>query len=260
MFAHWHCRCLCLDSKEHANDKSKLFGLIVHRCTPSLQNKLETMDDYETLEDNDDVASLLQRIRDLVHETSGHGQHEFWMMRSAMTKLPCIQQCNHENVHAYPKCFMEQLQVTEAMWGSMIPAKMKGKPTDNQNKARDKFLACSFLAGAEKHHKSATTDLNNDYIGGNLAAYPTDVVSALQHLVNRRDDTSRSGGTPSFQSHANASCAQQPPRPNTDATNNTNATDDDRNPAPPRQTSCTGRTVGWHSFQDGIPMPPGWSI
>jgi hypothetical protein len=65
---------------------------------------------------------------------------------------------------------------------------MKGKATEEQEKARHKFLACVFLAGVDgKQYGKTVDDLNNDFLLG-AVSYPTDVPSMLSLLTNRRGD------------------------------------------------------------------------
>jgi len=54
------------DSKAPSFDRRELFGLIGHHCAPSFQHKLESMNNCKTIEDNDDVTVLLNRICKLV--------------------------------------------------------------------------------------------------------------------------------------------------------------------------------------------------
>ena len=86
---------------------------------------------------------------------------------------------------------MSQVEVTEDVWGRMIPCKMKGKATTEQEAARNKHLACVFLAGVDRsHHEEAVNEMNNDCIAGNIAC-PEDVPSVMTLLNNHGDSGSR---------------------------------------------------------------------
>ena len=98
---------------------------------------------------------------------------------------------------------------------NLTPANMKGKPSGNQDKARNKFLACLFLAGASKQNETALTALNNDFIQGNQNAYPSDVLAARQFLANCRSEGPQRNDWSSFQPRQDNSFAQQQPPPNT---------------------------------------------
>ena len=70
----------------------------------------------------------------------------------------------------------------------MIPAKIKGKNMEEQKKAREKFLACMFLASVDrKLYKKLIDDLNNDFLAG-TNKYPEDASSMLAYLSNRTGD------------------------------------------------------------------------
>ena len=70
----------------------------------------------------------------------------------------------------------------------MIPAKMKDKSTKEQKKAREKFLACMFLASMDrKLYKKPIDDLNNDFLAG-TNKYPEDASSMLAYLSNKTGD------------------------------------------------------------------------
>jgi len=203
------------DKKDYDADKAKLFGLITTRCADPLLHKLESMQGYAQLEEDDDVAGLLQMIKDLVNNTDGMGRYPFWTMQETMSKLMDVRQFKNEDIHSYYTRFTEQLNVTESIWGPLIPANMKGKPTDQREKARNQFLACLFLAGASKQNETALTDLNNDYIQGNKNAYPMDVLAARQFLANRRvDGTSRNERRTNIPRPDATNFAQQQTRPN----------------------------------------------
>ena len=74
------------------------------------------------------------------------------------------------------------------MWGPLIPAKMKGKSTEEQKKAREKFLACMFLASVDrKFYKKLIDNLNNGFLAG-TNKYPEDASSMLAYLSNRTGD------------------------------------------------------------------------
>jgi hypothetical protein len=69
----------------------------------------------------------------------------------------------------------------------MIPHKMKGRLTEEQDKARNKFLACVFLAGVNKgRYEKAMNELNNDFLLG-AVSYPEDVPAMISFLSNRQE-------------------------------------------------------------------------
>ena len=79
-----------------------------------------------------------------------------------MQMFGTLHQQNNKHLATFYKRFTNQVEVTEGVWGPLIPAKMKGKNTEEQKKAREKFLACMFLASVDrKIYKKPIGNLNN---------------------------------------------------------------------------------------------------
>jgi hypothetical protein len=109
-------------------------------------------------------------------------------MQAAMRQLMTMRQDPKESLDGFTKRFLSQQEVTEDVWGKLIPQMMKGKATEEQEKARHKFLACVFLAGVDgKQYGKTMDDLNNNFLLG-AVSYPTDVPSMLSLLTNWRGD------------------------------------------------------------------------
>ena len=79
------------DKKRHKREKAKVFRLIMGQCLVAMKNKVESLPDYQDLEDEDDVVGLLKKMKDLVCATD-YVQHECWMMQSVMRKLVSMRQ------------------------------------------------------------------------------------------------------------------------------------------------------------------------
>jgi hypothetical protein len=142
------------------------------------------------LEKNDDMIGLLKRMNGFAFATDGV-HYEFWTMKSVMKKLLETRQGAQESLGNFSKRFLAQLKVTEDVWGPLIPAKMKGKALDVQEKARNKYLACVFLAGVDKiRYEKAVNELNNDFLLG-AVSYPDDIAGMMSLLSNRQDGDSK---------------------------------------------------------------------
>ena len=75
----------------------------------------------------------------------------------------------------------------------MMPEIMNSKNETEQNAARDKHLACIFLAGVDRErHADVIDDHNNDFLLGKVTC-PSDTSAMLTLLSNRRgnDGTSK---------------------------------------------------------------------
>jgi hypothetical protein len=171
--------------EKYLMEKSKSFRLIMGQCSTAMRNKLESLSEYPGLEENDDIIGLLNKKNELVYST-GNVQYEFWVMQSAITKLVTLGQEPKESLNNYYNGFNGQLESTKKGWGPLIPSMMKGKALTDQDKARDKFLACLFLNGADRERfKQVVNNLNNDFILGKIS-YPEDAAGMLHLLSNHR--------------------------------------------------------------------------
>jgi hypothetical protein len=200
-----------LDEQEkYKREKTKLFRLIIGQCSPTLRDKLESMSDYQDMEIKDDFVGLMARINGLVYSTD-KTQYEYWRMQASYCKLGAMKQDEREPVAAYAKRFLAQVEATESLWGPLTPTttklqaadaaeddqeedqdeeerkkKQEAKREEEKMKARDKFLACLFLAGADRsRYKVVIDDLANEFTLGKVS-YPEDVAGMLNLLVNRR--------------------------------------------------------------------------
>ena len=178
------------DEKDYRRDKARVFRVIMNQCTPAMKNKIESVPEYDKLETNDDVIGLLGKLKELVYSTD-KTQYEFWTMQATMRKLINLKQGASESLTDFHRRFLDQQEVTEVVWGQMTPQIMKGKPADKQAEARDRYLACLFLAGVDRiRYQDVVNDLNNDFILGSVT-YPNDTSGMLTLLSNRRGN----GGT-----------------------------------------------------------------
>jgi len=173
--------------EQYRTDKAKVFRIIMGQCAVAMKNKVEASAGYNDLEKKDDVIGLLKTLKGLAY-TTDNVQYEFWIMQASIKKLIEMRQEPKESLIGFAKRFLGQLEVTEDVWGQLIPNKMKGKPVSEQEKARNKYLACVFLAGVDKSkYGKAVDDLNNDFLLG-AVSYPEDVPSMMTLLSNRRGD------------------------------------------------------------------------
>ena len=177
---------MILDKQEkYRADKARVFRLIVGQCVPMMKTKLEHSPTYKTLESAKDVIGLMKVMKTLVYSTTSD-QYEFWTMQATLTTLLTLTQHDGENIATFGKKFMAQLEATELVWGTLIPQKYKVKTDYEQSAAMNKFLACVFLAGVDRHkYKPVIDELNNDFLLGKVT-FPEDIPSMLTLLSNYR--------------------------------------------------------------------------
>ena len=178
------------DEKDYKRDKGRVFRVIMTQSTTAMKNKIESLADYKKMEKDDDVKALLKRMKQLVYSTD-KAQYEYWTMQATMRKLTNLRQTEKETLTDFYKKFINQLEATEAVWGKMMPTIMNDKTDTEQEEAREKYLACVFLAGVDRErYTNVIDDLNNDFLLGKVT-YPSDASAMLTLLTNRRG----SGGT-----------------------------------------------------------------
>jgi hypothetical protein len=173
------------DKKEYKRDKAKVFQIIIGQCNAAMKNKVKGLPEFSDLNDEDDVATLLIRMKELVYSTDSD-QYEYWIMQANMRHFLTMRQGEKESLTGFSKRFLEQQEVLEELWGDLTPTKLKRQDTAVQIRARDKFLACVFLAGTDrKKYKTVIDELNDDFVKGTVA-YPSDVPNMMALLSNHR--------------------------------------------------------------------------
>jgi hypothetical protein len=178
------------DQKDYRRDKARVFRIIMTQSTAAMKNKIESLPEYKKMEKDDDVSALLAKMKQLVYSTD-KAQYEYWTMQATMKKLTNLKQQDKETLTDFYKRFLNQLEVTEAVWGKMTPETMHSKAETAQKDAREKYLACVFLAGVDRERNTTVIDdLNNDFLVGKVT-YPSDTSAMLTLLSNRRGN----GGT-----------------------------------------------------------------
>ncbi len=170
--------------KQYEKDKAKVFQIILGQCHAAMKNKVEGLSEFADLQKKDDVSGLLGKMKELVYSTTSV-QYEYWTMQAPMRKLLTMHQSPGESLESFSRRFLSQQEVTEDVWGKMVPSKMKGKPSAEQEAAKSKYLACVFLAGVDRsRYKTAIDELNNDFLLGTVN-YPEDVAGMMMMLSNR---------------------------------------------------------------------------
>jgi hypothetical protein len=171
--------------ENYKKEKGKVFRIIVGQCTNVMRNKIEGLSEFKKMEMSDDVIGLLKKLKGFAYSTQGV-QYEYWTMQAALRNWINLAQEPKESIEKYGQRFVEQTNVTEEVWGALIPMTMKGKKTEEQVEAGNKFKACVFLAGVDRQRfRTVIDDLNNNFVQGNVS-YPVDVPGMVRLLTNRR--------------------------------------------------------------------------
>ena len=116
-------------SDKYKEQKAKVFTVIRGQCSLSMKNKLESDKDYKTWVKNDDVTSLLKKIKELTYSTT-EVRYEYWTLVTSLGKLANMRQSEGETVPSYYKRFKNVVDIVESQWGDIHPIKLVMKETD----------------------------------------------------------------------------------------------------------------------------------
>lgn len=173
------------DQKQYKREKGIVFQIIMQQCHVVMRNKVESLANFPELDENDDVVELLKAIKNLAY-SMGEVRYPYWTMQASLKTLVNLQQQLKESLQALCVRFIAQQEMTEDIWGQLVPFKLKDRNETEQNEGRNKFLACLFLAGVDRERwKKVVDDLNNDFVLGK-ENYPKDVPDMRRLLENRR--------------------------------------------------------------------------
>ena len=205
------------DGKRYRRHKARVFRIIMGQCSAAMRNKLEALPEYKQMERDDDVKKLLDQLQAITYSTEST-KYEYWSMATSMKSLILMKQSPQETMASYSARLLAQIEVTEGIWGPLIPAckreeeseeeeseseltdeekaKREAKAAAKAAKAKERheaemnaranFQACLLLAGADRtQHKGAVDNLLNDHLTGK-APFPADVPAMLTYLNNRR--------------------------------------------------------------------------
>jgi hypothetical protein len=178
--------------KEYNDHKAKVFVVILGQCSPQLKSRLVNEIEYNSLEDNDDVVGLLNKLKEMAFSTAGV-EHPCWALQAVLKRLTAINQAPNESVANYYRRFLALTEVTEAHWGPLVPTKMVTS-TITKTDARQQTLSMIFLAGADKKRFGPLTEgLHNSYLA-KKDDYPTSLDTTLQLLSHYQGHTNDPNG------------------------------------------------------------------
>ena len=146
---------------QYCKYKAKVFVIIKGQCSLTMKNKVKSMKGYKDWEKDDNVVKLLNALKDLSFSTVDI-QYEYWTMNQSLKNVMTMKQEGGESLSAYYKRFTNMVDVAKSQWGMLVPTKVA-----SNKETRNKFLACTFLAGVDqKKYGKLVNDLNNAYLAG----------------------------------------------------------------------------------------------
>lgn len=172
---------------KYEEDKAKVFVMIKGQCSMTVKNKLENDEkDYKQWEQDDDVIKLLEAIKQMSF-TTVDVKDEYWTMATTLKNNMQLFQGNKESLVSFYKRFKNTTDVTETMWGKLLPTK-KVDSNNDEDTVRNKFLACVFLNAVDKKRYGVVIrDLNNNHLAG-VKNYPKTVEAAVTLLSNYMEE------------------------------------------------------------------------
>ena len=148
-----------------------------------MRNAIESDSRYKELKADYDANGLLDLIKEKVYGAD-EKKEPLWLTAEAMNKLHFIYQHPSESHANFHKRFDSQVEMTESVWGPLIPQNMKGKPTEAQEKARKAYIARLFLHRLNKRYHGVVNELSKAYMNGRNE-YPEDLSDALTWITNQ---------------------------------------------------------------------------
>jgi hypothetical protein len=180
-----------------------IYAIVWGQCSPMMQSKLESLDDYTAKSAACDCSWILKEIQGITHRFEGK-HNVFISLDDAWTSYYTFRQGNQQTLHEYRNDYQGLVQVLEhygAALGAEAPYQdaLKAQITaDNPGlsaeeyrtrtvlAAKNKSVAIGFLKRADRQrYDGLWSDLENLFTRG-LDHYPTDLTSAYNLLLNYR--------------------------------------------------------------------------
>ena len=186
----------------YESNKKGLYSVIWDQCSPALQARMESLNDYNDIERRSDCLKLLQEIRSSVYQFETQAYiHE--SMLKTKEDLYRMKQKEDESTNDYRKRFREQLEMIRHYQGSfgddigLIRDEYRRQGLDGEKEDRrsdswpkmeklsiDRAQGMAFLRNANtQKYGLLMTDLANQFSRKN-DQYPSNLTEAYNLLVN----------------------------------------------------------------------------
>ena len=143
---------LMQDKKQECNDKKeKVFSSILGKCDDTVITRLESMKECEAAEEDGDVAALMGLIKKLAVGASDR-IYPGMQAANAWKTLGRMHQHEDESLLKCYRRFMAAVEHVEEACGQIESGVLAQSETirGDTEKARNRFLACVFIAGSNK--------------------------------------------------------------------------------------------------------------
>mmetsp|Transcript_31752 Transcript_31752/g.77092 ORF Transcript_31752/g.77092 Transcript_31752/m.77092 type:complete len:178 (+) Transcript_31752:487-1020(+) len=133
--------------KEYHDNKTKAYGLIWGRCSPSMQSALESREDFERGIKNDPIG-LLKAIKQHALNYREH-RYEMSIIADALRTLLLSKQKEDEDIVAYTRRFRTAAEVLESHMGVPIILQNYVRNMEGSSGISEEFLDTIQEADAE---------------------------------------------------------------------------------------------------------------
>jgi uncharacterized membrane protein YgcG len=207
LYIQWKDQCEQYNqrSRDLANNKVKIFTIVLQQCSQSVTNKIEATSGFAKAKADFDCQWLLTTIKNVCHNFE-HTDNRLVALVKAKAEIFQYRQGANQSTHDYHDAFNEQLAILESYGGKLhdpvkagppkLAAAIATLPTAQEKDAlmRDHYAAALFLRNADHaQYEPLREELKNDFSKGR-DEYPKSVTAAYQMLLSR-DKGSQSGST-----------------------------------------------------------------
>jgi hypothetical protein len=108
-----------------------------------MKNKVESLKSYDSIEANDDVIKLLNRLKELTFKMH-NVQYGYWTIGQTVRKVLTMRQQDNKLLAECYRRFTSCADVAESQWGNLVLTAAATNET-NEKTSRDKFITWVFL-------------------------------------------------------------------------------------------------------------------
>jgi hypothetical protein len=205
LYIQWKDQCEQFNqrSRDLANNKVKIFTIVLQQCSQCVTNKIEATSGFAKAKTDFDCQWLLTTIKNVCHNFE-HTDNRLVALVKAKAEIFQYRQGANQSTHDYHDAFNEQLAILESYGGKLhdpikadppkLAVAIAKLPTTQEKDTlmRDHYAAALFLRNADHaRYEPLREELKNDFSKGR-DEYPTSVTAAYQMLLSR-DKGSQSG-------------------------------------------------------------------
>lgn len=215
----WKTQVINFVKRQETQEKNVqvIFSVIWGQCSPTMQSKLQSLDEYDSRSEAHDCAWILQEIKGVTHKFEGT-RYICMSLHDARQQFYNCKQEPKQSLHDYLGHYRTVVEVLDhygatidedgsildkipgasnkfdvggpnissADYDTLQATYLKEREAKRAAAARDRTIAYGFLKGANPaKYYGLCADLENQYARG-TNQYPEDITSAYNLLLNHR--------------------------------------------------------------------------